>query len=316
MSAERPPIGIFTTDDRLVVRAWDAWLAAVTGIPAHDALNRPLTEVIPDLGARGILSTFENVLVRGSVEVLAPALHHYLIPCAPSGDVPGFARMQQHVTLGPLRDDGRIVGIVVTVEDVTARMVHEREMAARLRESGHESQGASRAEAGASPHIEALTRLMAQDDWRVRRTSVMTLAEHGNAIVESLVGTLRSQHENLAVLSSALDLLAISDIDVVGPLVGCLDASDANLRIQAALILGDRRDPRAIQPLIARLSDPDLNVQFHVIEALGRLQRDRCVRCPRGDCGAARFLSRVPGPPGASAGRQSVDRPATRAAAC
>ena len=119
-------------------------------------------------------------------------------------------------------------------------------MAARLLESP--SEGTSRADGRpASRQIEALTRLMAQDDWRIRRATVTTLAEHGDAIVESLVRTLRDQHHNLAVLSSALDLLAISDVDVVGPLVGFLDASDANLRIQAALILGERRDPRAIR---------------------------------------------------------------------
>ena len=48
------------------------------------------------------------------------------------------------------------------------------------------------------------------------------------------------------MLSSALDLLAISDIDVIEPLIGFLDDEDANLRIQAALILGERRDRRAI----------------------------------------------------------------------
>jgi HEAT repeat protein len=202
------------------------------------------------------------------VEVLAPALHHYLIPCPPPAGIPGVAHMEQHVTLGPLRADGRIVGVVVTVEDVTARVARDRELAARLQESPRE---ASPSTAGPSRQIDALTRLMAQDDWRLRRATVSTLAEHGDAIVESLVRTLRSQHHDLAVLSSALDLLAISDIDVVGPLVTCLDASDSNLRIQSALILGERRDPRAIQPLIARLSDPDVNVQFHAIEALGRL---------------------------------------------
>lgn len=256
MSTERPPIGIFTTDERLVVRAWDPWLADVTGVAAADAIDRPLTALIPDLGARGLLSAFDNVLVRGTVEVLAPALHHYLIACPPPGGIPGFASMEQHVTLGPLRADGRIVGVVVTVEDVTARIAQEREI---------------RSTAGSSQQIDALTRLMAQDDWRLRRATVTTLAEHGDAIVESLVSTLRGQHHNLAVLSSALDLLAISDIDVVGPLVTCLDAEDSNLRIQSALILGERRDPRATQPLIAHLSDPDVNVQFHAIEALGRL---------------------------------------------
>lgn len=268
--SERLPIGIFTTDERLIVRAWDPWLAEATGVTSAQALNRTLTEVIPDLDARGILSTFENVLVRGTVEVLAPALHHYLIACAPSKRVTGFTHMQQHVTIGPLRADGRIVGVVVTLEDVTDRLVQERELAARLQQSPADTSPS--AVATTSRQIEALTRLMAQDDWRVRRATVNTLAEHGDAIVESLVATLRDQHHDLAVLSSALDLLAISDVDVVGPLVGFLDSPDANLRIQAALILGERRDVRAIRPLMARLSDPDLNVQFHAIEALGRLQ--------------------------------------------
>ncbi len=273
--SERLPIGILTTDERLVVRAWDSWLAEATGITSAHALNRPLTELVPDLDARGILATFENVLARGTVEVLAPALHHYLLPCAPSKSVPGFTHMQQHVTIGPLRADGRIVGVVVTLEDVTDRLVQERELAATLLESPADASfGVA---APASRQIEALTRLMAQDDWRVRRATVRTLAEHGDAIVESLVATLRDQHHDLAVLSSALDLLAISDVDVVGPLVAFLDSPDANLRIQAALILGERRDARAIRPLMARLSDPDLNVQFHAIEALGRLQaNDAC----------------------------------------
>jgi HEAT repeat protein len=269
MSAGRLPIGIFTTDERLVVRAWDQWLGEATGITSATALNRPLPELVPDLASRGILSVFENVLARGTVEVLAPALHHYLIACAPSKEVPGFTHMRQHVTIGPLRADGRIVGLVVTLEDVTDRVVQERELAARLAES---SGDASRTPADpAARQIDALTRLMAQDDWRVRRATVSTLAEQGEAIVDSLVATLRDQHHNLAVLSSALDLLAISDVDVVGPLIGFLEVADTNLRIQAALILGERRDVRAIRPLIARLSDPDLNVQFHAIEALGRL---------------------------------------------
>ena len=266
-------IGIFTTDERLVVRAWDEWLARVTGIASADAIDRPLTELIPDLGARGILATFDNVLSRGTVEVLAPALHHYLIACAPSPEVPGFACMQQHVTVGPLRADGRTVGIVVTIEDVTARVAREHEIAAQLLESSDDNRAhTGDADAGSSSRqIEALTRLMAQDDWRTRRATVTTLADHGDAIVESLVRTLRDQHRNLSVLSSALDLLAISDIDVVAPLVSFLASSDSNLRIQAALILGERRDARAIGPLLTQLADPDVNVQFHVIEALGHL---------------------------------------------
>jgi HEAT repeat protein len=271
MSDECLPIGIFTTDEHLVVRAWDERLTDVTGITADRARNRHLTELIPDLGSRGILATFENVLARGTVEVLSPALHHYLIACAPSREIADFVCMRQHVTIGPLRADGRIVGLVVTLEDVTERVIKERQIAAHLADSTRQADPDLSYAALAARQISSLTRLMAQDDWRVRRATVTTLAEHGDAIVDSLVRALRDQHQNLAVLSSALDLLAMSDVDVVGPLIGFLDAPDANLRIQAALILGDRRSHRAIPPLIAHLSDHDVNVQFHVIEALGRL---------------------------------------------
>ena len=54
--------------------------------------------------------------------MLAPAFHHYLIPCAPASPSPHFDRMQQRVTLGALREESAIVGVMVTVEDVTARL--------------------------------------------------------------------------------------------------------------------------------------------------------------------------------------------------
>lgn len=254
MSTERLPLGVFTTDVRLVIRTWDAWIAAATGVAAEHALNRPLTEVLPDLSPRG-LSIIDDVLSRGTVEVMAPALHHYLFGCAPMESSAAGQRMQQYVTIGPLRDETRIAGVVVTVEDVTARVEHERRVAE-----------------GLGRHLESVTTLFGDEDARVRQMAVSTLVRHGHAVVEALVRTLREQHRDLSVLSSALDLLSVSDIDVIAPLIDCLGDEDANLRIQAALILGQRRDRRAIAPLVARLRDDDVNVRFHVIEALGRLR--------------------------------------------
>jgi HEAT repeat protein len=253
MSPHRLPLGVFTTDERLVVRTWDSWMAAVTGCDAARALNRPVDIVIPAISPTG-LAIMEDVLSRGTVEVMSTALHHYLFPCAPLDPSSGLEQMQQHVTIGPLRDDTAIVGIVVTVEDVTARVEEER-----------------RVVTGQGRHVESLTGLMGDDDARVRHLAVSTLALHGAAVVDTLVRTLREQHHDLSVLSSALDLLSVSDIDIVEPVIGFLEDEDANLRIQAALILGERRDRRAIDPLIARLADDDTNVRFHAIEALGRL---------------------------------------------
>ena len=272
MSPDRRPLGIFTTDERLVVRTWDGWIAEATAIEPAQALNRPLVEVIPDIESRGLLGVLHNVVTRGTVEVLAPALHHYLFACAPTEPSAGFDQMQQHVTIGPLREDGRIVGLIVTVEDVTARIDRERHAVAdRLEQQAAQAPPPVPDHARSPREIESMTRLLGDQDWRVRRKAVAALAQQGDAIVESLVQTLRQQHADLGVLSSALDLLAISDIDVIDPLIRFLADGDANLRTQAALILGERRDRRAIAPLIARLGDPDANVRFHVIEALGRL---------------------------------------------
>jgi HEAT repeat protein len=257
MPADQLSLGIFTTDANLVVRTWDAWMAAATGVEPTRALNHQLSDLIPDIETRGLLPHFERALGSGTVEVLAPALHHFLFPCAPAIPSPAFDRMQQHVTIGPLRDDRGIVGLIVTVEDVTARVERERDVAGYLKEHAH---------------VESLTRLLGEHDWRVRQRAVTTLAQQGHLVVDALVRALRTQHDDLNVLSSALDLLALSDIDIVGPLNQLLDDDDANLRIQAALILGERRDRRAIPVLIAHLSDVDANVRFHVIEALGRVR--------------------------------------------
>jgi HEAT repeat protein len=244
-------------------------MVRATGLDAAAALNRPLADVLPDVAARGLLRVMQDVLARGAAEVLAPALHHYLFACAPLEPSATFEHMLQHVTIGPLRDEGGIVGLIVTIEDVTARVEREHQLAEALRRSDDDS-AAESADAAAHDFL-SLTQLLGEEDWRARRLAVASLAEHGDAIVDALVATLRQQHDNLNVLSSALDLLAVSDIDVVEPLIRFLDSPDANLRIQTALILGERRDRRAIPPLLAHLRDADPNVRFHIIEALGRL---------------------------------------------
>src|SRR5215208_6364661 len=125
-------IGVFTTDASLVIQIWDAALARLTGIPADAACGRPLAELLPDLEERRLLARFRRVLDEGVVEVLAPAFHHYLIPCPPAKASEHFERMRQRVTIAPLREEGRIAGALVTVEDVTARIERERALAGQV----------------------------------------------------------------------------------------------------------------------------------------------------------------------------------------
>src|ERR1044072_336746 len=161
-------IGVFTTATPLVIRVWDATLARLTGISEESATGRDLTALLPDLEKRGLLKRFQRSIGEGVVEILAPAFHHYLIPCAPVNPSKHFEKMQQRVTIAPLRDGDAIAGLIVTVEDVTERLERERELAARLAE-GDEPARLNAAEAisdDASYDAAPLLGALSDESWR------------------------------------------------------------------------------------------------------------------------------------------------------
>ena len=244
-------VGIFTTDTDLVIKAWDDWLVAATGIARQDAIGRALTSIIPDLESRGLLRCFRDATQNGQVQVLAPAFHHYLIKVPPKTPSPHFKEMQQRVTIGPMRENEKIVGAMVAIEDVTARIDADRALAQSL----------------------ANGEGLSADNWRVRQASVNRLASNSDQdLVLSVVSSLREAHRDFGFLSSALKLLAVTNVDVTAPLAELLKDPDRDLRIQAALALGDQSSPAAIQALIATLNDSDTNVRFQAIESLGKLR--------------------------------------------
>jgi HEAT repeat protein len=268
-------IGVFTTDSHLVIRVWDATLARLTGINEDTAAGQPLTAVLPDLEQRGLLKRFERSLNEGVVEVLASAFHHYLFPCAPETPAKYFAQMQQHVTIAPLRDDDSIAGLIVTVEDVTDRLEQERDLATRLA-SVDEATRLSAAETLSSDDSYDTTPLLSalsDDSWRVRRAAIKGVAERAAPeAIAALLTSVVENHHNASLLNSALQVLASSDVDAFAALVELLHAPNPDLRMQAALALGQQDDARAVGPLINALSDDDMNVRYHAIEALGKLK--------------------------------------------
>ena len=274
-------IGVFTLDDRLVVTTWDAWLARVTGIEPENARGAALDTLVPDLDARGLRTRFLDVLHSGEPQVLSSAFHRYLFPCAPEAPVEGFDRMQQRVVLGPLRHDTRIVGIIATVEDVTGHVARERALGEALRNPDarvREAAARQVAEAEAIETPDAFTAALASDDWRVRRAATRGLAPHAHrSMLLSLLKQLREGYRDFSVLSSALTLLSNADVDVTQPLIELLHDEDPDLRMQAALALGEHQRAAGIDALMAALRDPDANVRFHAIEALGRLRASEAV---------------------------------------
>ena len=275
-----PTIGRFTTDAALRVQAWDPWLAQSTGLAAGKACGQTLASLFPELTSRGLLTRLQRVVLDGTVEILSPALHKFLLACPTAAPSRRFGKMQQRVEIVPLREGDRVTGCLVTIEDVTARLDHERDLAEQLA-SGDESARLHAASEFAASDGEApaeLVRAIGDESWRVRRSVVDGLARRADAdTVAQLLRSMREQHQDASVLNSTLSALALSNVDVVAPLTELLSDPDPDLRIYVALALGVQRDARAVAPLIGALSDENENVRFHAIEALGRLRDPEAV---------------------------------------
>jgi HEAT repeat protein len=315
----RGSAGVFTTDLALVVRSWDAWLAEVTGLADGDASGRPLAELFPEIEARGLLARLRRVADGGAVEVLASALHAYLVPCPPRTASAHFARMQQHVTVAPLRAGDAVVGVAVTIEDVTARRDRERALAAQLQSPDDAVRlRAVRALGSEAGSAGSLAGALGDPSWRVRKAAAEGLARGpDDAVVDELLAALRERHRDPAVLNAALTALVRARHDVVPPLVGLLAAtdSDVDLRTYVALALGLLGDRRGVAALVRALGDADANVRFHAVEALGRIG-SREAALPVLEVAESReLLGGVRGARHAGADRRAVRRPAPRAAA-
>ena len=179
MRANEQRIGVFTTDSNLVIRSWDEWLARVTGVSADEARGKKLADCFPEIAARDFLQRFERVLAEGVIEVLATAFHHYLIACAPLEPSNRFDKMQQRVTIAPLHESGAVVGTLVTIEDVTARLDRERDLDEQLASTNETLRlQATRAlaEADARDAAEKLLGVLGDESWSVRRAAVDGLA--------------------------------------------------------------------------------------------------------------------------------------------
>lgn len=268
-------VGFFTTDRDLVVRSWDPVLEAMTGIAAAAVKGRPLDAIVPDLARRGLADLIREPLASGATQILAPALHRYLVRCPPAAPSAEFDTMQQRVVVTPLGTGRDVVGLAFSVEDVTARMALERRLGRELRDADPAVRRAAVDALAALDEVggdSPLTAALGDDDWQIRRLAVAGLVHRPGAdLARSLVAALRDGHRDFNLLSSAIKLLTVTGIDAAAALVALLADADADVRIQAALALGSQRHPEAVEALLQALGDPDVNVRFHAIEALGKI---------------------------------------------
>jgi signal transduction histidine kinase/ActR/RegA family two-component response regulator len=119
--------GVFITDDRLIVRRWNHWLAAQTGRSADDLVGKPLMSSYPTLADRGIDRYYRDAL-GGEVRILSERFHKFLLPITRNFHGAGLTEMAQTARIEPLQENGASIGTITLIEDVTERVIAEREL--------------------------------------------------------------------------------------------------------------------------------------------------------------------------------------------
>ena len=119
--------GIFTTDQHLTVTSWNRWLERHTGRAARDVVGRPLFDSYPDLKDRGFDEHYVEAL-GGHGHLVSHLLHRYLIAMPARVGERSFATMPQRARIAPLMADGRIVGTITVIDDVSERFASEQEL--------------------------------------------------------------------------------------------------------------------------------------------------------------------------------------------
>jgi PAS domain S-box-containing protein len=119
--------GVLITDDRLIVRRWNPWLAAQTGRRAEEMVGQPLLDLYPTLVERGVDRYYREALA-GEVRILSERFHRFLLPIIRNFHGAGVTEMAQTARIEPLVHDGSIIGTITLIEDVTERVIAEREL--------------------------------------------------------------------------------------------------------------------------------------------------------------------------------------------
>jgi putative membrane-bound dehydrogenase-like protein len=116
-----------------------------------------------------------------------------------------------------------------------------------------------------------LRALLRHVDMRVREKAQFALVDRGDAA--TLLAAAREDDQQLARIHGlwGLGQLARKNAGQAASLVPFLTDADAEIRAQAAKLLGDVRDKAAVTPLIALLRDAAPRPRFFAAEALGRI---------------------------------------------
>jgi len=122
------PQGLMVTDHTLTIRVWNRWLSLNSGLSAEEVVGQPLLHVFPELAVRGLDEQYQRVLA-GEPVTLVRRLFGYLIPLPAPAQHGPFPHMQQRARISPVELNGRVVGTITTIEDMTDPAAQELRLA-------------------------------------------------------------------------------------------------------------------------------------------------------------------------------------------
>ena len=121
-----------------------------------------------------------------------------------------------------------------------------------------------------------LVRLLSHADKRVRQEAQFELAARSEKSISTFAQVARRSDRQIARLHAIWGLwqLGLAHVpNAAEPLLSLLKDNDAEVRAQAAKVLGDLRTPEAFAGLMSLLNDPEPRPRFFAAIALGRLGR-------------------------------------------
>jgi diguanylate cyclase (GGDEF)-like protein len=124
--------GILITDEALVIRFCNGWIESRAVRLGKYPQGSPLLEVFPDLAERRLDRLYREAL-QGRTQIISERFHRYLLPFPADAADAARSLMLQSARIYPLTENGRIAGTLTVIEDVTSRVLQERELRETVR---------------------------------------------------------------------------------------------------------------------------------------------------------------------------------------
>jgi diguanylate cyclase (GGDEF)-like protein len=152
---DRLDVGIFVLNQQLEIEFWNHFMAANSGRPGSAVIGQNLFEVFAELPERWLRKKIEGVFVLKNRSFTAWEQRPYLFRFNHNRPVTGGVDfMYQNCSFIPVRDeDGEVVSVAVTLQDVTDLAIAHRELEA------------ARLQLEESNRVDGLTKLFNRSHW-------------------------------------------------------------------------------------------------------------------------------------------------------